>query len=100
MVVRIAGEWITHLAIEASSHGLDQHRLDGLRVGIASFTNISRDHLDYHGTPEAYLRAKLILFERLVAADGAAVIETDHEFPTQLVHAASRRRLRLIHVGP
>ena len=63
----LAGEGVTHLALEASSHGLDQHRLDGVRIGIAGFTNLSRDHLDYHGTIEAYLAAKLILFERLVA---------------------------------
>src|SRR5499427_4189635 len=73
----LAGEGITHLALEASSHGLDQHRLDGLRVGVAAFTNISRDHLDYHGTLEAYLRAKLILFRQLVAQDGAVVIAVD-----------------------
>src|ERR1700719_2162785 len=50
IVDRIAGEGITHLALEASSHGLDQHRLDGLRIGIAGFTNINRDPLDYYGT--------------------------------------------------
>jgi UDP-N-acetylmuramoyl-L-alanyl-D-glutamate--2,6-diaminopimelate ligase len=99
VVDRIAREGVTHLALEASSHGLDQHRLDGLKVGIASFTNISRDHLDYHGTPEAYLKAKLILFERLVAANGTAVIEIDHEFATEVVDAARRRGLRVIEVG-
>jgi UDP-N-acetylmuramoyl-L-alanyl-D-glutamate--2,6-diaminopimelate ligase len=96
---RLAGDGVTHLALEASSHGLDQHRLDGLRVKIASFTNISRDHLDYHGTLEAYLAAKLILFERLVAADGTAVIHVDHEFATQVADAARRRGLRVIEVG-
>ncbi len=95
----LAGEGVTHLALEASSHGLDQHRLDGLRIGVASFTNISRDHLDYHGTPEAYLAAKMILFERLVAADGTAVIEIDHEFATEVVDASRRRGLRVIEVG-
>ena len=99
LVDGLAGEGITHLAIEASSHGLDQHRLDGLRVGIASFTNLSRDHLDYHATLEAYLAAKLILFERLVAADGTAVIEVDHDFATEVVDAARRRGLRVIDVG-
>jgi UDP-N-acetylmuramoyl-L-alanyl-D-glutamate--2,6-diaminopimelate ligase len=99
IVDRIAGEGVTHLALEASSHGLDQHRLDGLRVAVASFTNLSRDHLDYHGTLEAYLKAKLILFERLVAADGTAVIEVDHEFATDVVDAARRRGLRVIEVG-
>jgi UDP-N-acetylmuramoyl-L-alanyl-D-glutamate--2,6-diaminopimelate ligase len=99
VVDRIAGEGVTHLALEASSHGLDQHRLDGLRVGIASFTNISRDHLDYHGTPQAYLKAKLILFEHLVAAGGTAVINVDHEFATEVADAARRRALRVIEVG-
>ncbi len=98
-VDRLAGEGITHLALEASSHGLDQHRLDGLRVSIASFTNISRDHLDYHHTFEAYFKAKLILFDRLVSADGVAVIDVDHEFATEVVDAARRRGLRVIEVG-
>jgi UDP-N-acetylmuramoyl-L-alanyl-D-glutamate--2,6-diaminopimelate ligase len=99
IVDRIAGEGITHLAIEASSHGLDQHRLDGLRVGIASFTNISRDHLDYHGTFEAYREAKLILFRNLVKPQGVAVIATDHSFAAQVADAARGRGLRIIEVG-
>ena len=61
-------EGVTHLAIEASSHGLDQHRLDGVRIAAGGFTNLSRDHLDYHPTLEAYLAAKLRLFTDLVAA--------------------------------
>jgi UDP-N-acetylmuramoyl-L-alanyl-D-glutamate--2,6-diaminopimelate ligase len=99
VVDRIAGAGITHLAIEASSHGLDQHRLDGLRVGIASFTNISRDHLDYHGTFEAYSKAKLILFRNLVQPKGVAVIATDHTFAAQVADAARGRGLRIIEVG-
>ena len=63
----LAGEGITHLALEASSHGLDQHRLDGVRIAPAAFTNLSRDHLDYHPTLEDYLAAKLRLFEELCA---------------------------------
>jgi UDP-N-acetylmuramoyl-L-alanyl-D-glutamate--2,6-diaminopimelate ligase len=99
IVDRIAGEGITHLAIEASSHGLDQHRLDGLRVGIAGFTNISRDHLDYHGTPEAYGQAKLILFRNLVKAEGVAVVAVDHTFAADVTDAARGRSLRIIEVG-
>ncbi|MBO0752674.1 MAG: UDP-N-acetylmuramoyl-L-alanyl-D-glutamate--2,6-diaminopimelate ligase, partial [Bradyrhizobiaceae bacterium] len=95
----LAGDGITHLAIEASSHGLDQHRLDGLRVCIASFTNITRDHLDYHGTPEAYLQAKLMLFRNLVAEGGAAVIAIDHPFAAEVANAAQGRRLRVVEVG-
>jgi UDP-N-acetylmuramoyl-L-alanyl-D-glutamate--2,6-diaminopimelate ligase len=99
IVDSLAGDGITHLAIEASSHGLDQHRLDGLRVGVASFTNISRDHLDYHGTPEAYLHAKLILFRDLVAGDGAAVIAMDHVAAAEVADAARARGLRVIEIG-
>ena len=99
IVDRIAGEGITHLAIEASSHGLDQHRLDGLRVGIAGFTNISRDHLDYHGTPEAYGKAKLMLFRNLVKPEGVAVVAVDHTFAAEVKDAARGRSLRIIEVG-
>ena len=65
-LAELAAEGITHLAIEASSHGLDQHRLDGVRVAAGGFTNLSRDHLDYHPSVEAYLEAKLRLFSSLV----------------------------------
>src|SRR5439155_765454 len=96
---QLAGEGVTHLAIEASSHGLDQHRLDGMRVAAAGFTNLSRDHLDYHPTPEAYLAAKLRLFTDLVQPRGAAVIDVDHEHADAVVAAAKQRRLRLLTVG-
>jgi UDP-N-acetylmuramoyl-L-alanyl-D-glutamate--2,6-diaminopimelate ligase len=72
----LAGEGITHLALEASSHGLDQHRLDGVRVNAGAFTNLSRDHLDYHPSVEAYLAAKLRLFQALVMDGGGAVISS------------------------
>jgi UDP-N-acetylmuramoyl-L-alanyl-D-glutamate--2,6-diaminopimelate ligase len=95
----LAAEGITHLAMEASSHGLDQHRLDGVRVAAAGFTNLSRDHLDYHPSIEAYLAAKLRLFEALVIEGGAAVIDVDHEHSDQVVAAAKRRGLKLLTVG-
>jgi UDP-N-acetylmuramoyl-L-alanyl-D-glutamate--2,6-diaminopimelate ligase len=95
----LAREGITHLAIEASSHGLDQHRLDGVRIAAAGFTNLSRDHLDYHPSVEAYLAAKLRLFEDLVANGGSAVIDVDHEHSAAVVAAARKRGLRLITVG-
>jgi UDP-N-acetylmuramoyl-L-alanyl-D-glutamate--2,6-diaminopimelate ligase len=95
----LAGEGITHLAIEASSHGLDQHRLDGVRVAAGGFTNLSRDHLDYHPSVEAYLAAKLRLFESLVADGGGAVIDVDHEHSDAVVAAAKQRGLKLITVG-
>src|SRR5262249_57792651 len=89
----------THLASEASSHGLDQRRLDGGRVAAGGFTNLSRDHLDYHPTLEAYLAAKLRLFTDLVEPDGAAVIAADHEHADAVTAVATRRRLRLVPVG-
>ena len=78
-LARLAGEGVTHLALEASSHGLDQKRLDGVRIAAVAFTNLTRDHLDYHATIEAYRDAKLRLFTDL-APDGApAVVDADAE---------------------
>src|SRR5215813_1904890 len=94
----LAHEGVTHLAMEASSHGLDQRRLDGVRIAAGAFTNISRDHLDYHPSLEAYLAAKLRLFE-LVQPRGAAVIDVDHEHADAVVATAKQRRLRLLTVG-
>jgi UDP-N-acetylmuramoyl-L-alanyl-D-glutamate--2,6-diaminopimelate ligase len=96
---QLAGEGVTHLAMEASSHGLDQRRLDGVRVAAGGFTNLSRDHLDYHPTLDAYLAAKLRLFTDLVEPRGAAVIAADHEHTAAVVAAARQRKLRLLTVG-
>ena len=96
---QLAGEGVTHLAIEASSHGLDQRRLDGVRVAAGGFTNLSRDHLDYHPTLEAYLAAKLRLFTDLIEPGGAAVVAADHEEAEIVASAAIRRDLRLVTVG-
>jgi UDP-N-acetylmuramoyl-L-alanyl-D-glutamate--2,6-diaminopimelate ligase len=95
----LAHEGVTHLAIEASSHGLDQHRLDGVRIAAGGFTNISRDHLDYHPSMADYLAAKLRLFTDLVDRGGAAVIDVDHEHADAVVACATQRRLRLLTVG-
>jgi UDP-N-acetylmuramoyl-L-alanyl-D-glutamate--2,6-diaminopimelate ligase len=95
----LADEGVTHLALEASSHGLDQHRLDGVRFAAAGFTNITRDHLDYHPTFEAYLAAKLILFERLLPPGGAAVIHSDHAHADKVIAAAAARGLRVMTAG-
>jgi UDP-N-acetylmuramoyl-L-alanyl-D-glutamate--2,6-diaminopimelate ligase len=89
----LAGEGVTHLAIEASSHGLDQNRLDGLRIAAGGFTNITRDHLDYHPTFDAYLAAKLRLFEALLAPGAAAIVDADHEHADKVVAAATARGL-------
>ena len=96
---RLAGEGVTHLALEASSHGLDQYRLDGVRIAAGGFTNLSRDHLDYHPTIEAYLAAKLRLFEDLIVAGGTAVVGIDDCYAGQVVDAARKRRLKIMTVG-
>lgn len=99
IVDRLAGEGVTHLALEASSHGLDQHRLDGLRLAAGAFTNITRDHLDYHATFEAYRDAKLTLFTTLLAPKAGAVICADGEGAAEFVAAAKQRGLRFLTVG-
>jgi UDP-N-acetylmuramoyl-L-alanyl-D-glutamate--2,6-diaminopimelate ligase len=95
----ITGDGVTHLAFEASSHGLDQFRLDGVRVAAGGFTNLSRDHMDYHPDVAHYLAAKLRLFRDLVMPGGAAVISADHECSPQVIEAARARDLRIIAVG-
>lgn len=95
----IAREGITHLALEASSHGLDQFRLDGVRVAAGGFTNLSRDHMDYHPTVAHYLNAKLRLFRNLVQDGGAAVISADHDCSAEVIEAARARGQRLITIG-
>ena len=95
----LAGDGVTHLAIEASSHGLDQYRLDGLRIAAGAFTNLSRDHLDYHPDLAAYLAAKLRLFKELLQPGGAAVINVDHADAAAVVAAAKARDLKILAVG-
>jgi UDP-N-acetylmuramyl-tripeptide synthetase len=88
----LAREGATHVAFEASSHGLDQYRLDGVRLKAAAFTNLSRDHLDYHLTLEDYLKAKLRLFHTLLPQDGTAVI-MESEFSSQVKAACGNRNI-------
>src|SRR6202171_5151639 len=95
----IAAEGVTHLAFEASSHGLDQYRLDGVRVSAGGFTNLTRDHMDYHPDVAHYLAAKLRLFRDLVAADGTAVISADHDCSQTVLDAARAKNLRIVAVG-
>jgi UDP-N-acetylmuramoyl-L-alanyl-D-glutamate--2,6-diaminopimelate ligase len=90
---------IDHLALEASSHGLDQYRLDGVRIAAAGFTNITRDHLDYHATFEGYLNAKLRLVCDLVCDGGVVVINADAEHAEDFIRAAVQRKLILLTVG-
>ncbi len=94
---RLARAGVTHLALEASSHGLDQHRLDGVRLAAGAFTNLSRDHLDYHPTVEHYLAAKLRLFTDLLVPGRPAVLDADGEAAPRVVAAA--RGLAVTTVG-
>src|SRR5262249_43776451 len=95
----LAREGVTHLAIEASSHGLDQHRLDGLRITAGAFTNLSRDHLDYHPDLPSYLAAKLRLFSELISPPATAVVAADNEHAEVVITAAKRHGLRTFTVG-
>ena len=97
----LAREGVTFAALEASSHGLDQFRLDGVRLAAAGFTNLTRDHLDYHGSMAAYRTAKLRLFAELLPRDAAAVASTalDRDTASALRAVAQARGLRLRFVG-
>ncbi len=88
-----------HVALEASSHGIDQYRLDGLTLKAAGFTYLGRDHLDYHGTLEEYFKAKAQLFERLLPAGGAAVLNADTDEFAQLANIARLRGQSVIGYG-
>jgi len=98
-VAGLAREGVTHVAFEASSHGLSQYRTEGLKVNAAAFTNLSRDHLDYHGDMAAYLTAKLRLFSEVLDAEGAAVVWADDPQAARVVDLAHARRQRVITVG-
>lgn len=90
---------MTHVAYEASSHGLDQHRAEGVPLAAAAFTNFSRDHLDYHGTMDAYFEAKMRLLERLLPAGKPAVIWTDDPKSEEVADRARRAGHELLTVG-
>ena len=92
-------EGVTHAAFEASSHGLSQYRTEGLPVRAAGFTNLSRDHLDYHGTMEEYFAAKLRLFTEVVDRDGAAVVWADDPRSAELIAAVRTRGVKLLSIG-
>jgi UDP-N-acetylmuramoyl-L-alanyl-D-glutamate--2,6-diaminopimelate ligase len=96
---RLAGDGVTHLAMEASSHGIEQRRLDGVRLKAAGFTNLGRDHLDYHGTTEAYRQAKLRLFEDLLEPGAAAVVNADGDMAELFLEAAAERGLSVLTTG-
>ncbi len=90
---------IQHLALEASSHGLDQRRLDGVVLEAAAFTNLSRDHFDYHGSHEAYLAAKARLFEEVLPSGGKAILNADIPEFGPLSSICGKRGLDVIDYG-
>lgn len=92
-------EGVSHAAFEASSHGLSQYRTEGLPVQAAAFTNLSRDHLDYHGDMDSYFEAKMRLFDEVVMDGGTAVVWADDERSGDVVIRAGRRGLRVLTVG-
>jgi UDP-N-acetylmuramoyl-L-alanyl-D-glutamate--2,6-diaminopimelate ligase len=95
----LAGRGVECLAMEASSHGLAQHRLDGVRVAAGAFTNLSRDHLDYHGSMESYLEAKTRLFSDIMGAGGVAVVNADGPYGEAVRAACAARGHRIITYG-
>ena len=90
---------VTHAAMEASSHGLDQRRLDGVALAAAGFTNFTQDHLDYHGTFEAYFEAKMGLFDRLLSEDGVAVVNLNDPKGKAVARRASALGQEVIAIG-
>ncbi len=90
----LAREGVTHVAYEASSHGLSQYRNEGLRVTAAAFTNFSRDHLDYHGTMEAYFEAKMRLFDEVLEPGAVAVIHVGAQPGDWSARAIERAKAR------
>ena len=98
----LAREGVTHVAYEASSHGLDQFRNEGVPVAAAAFTNFSRDHLDYHGSMEAYFAAKMRLFDEVLKPGAAAIIwhgDDKSGWAQQAIEHAEKRELRVLTVG-
>ena len=95
----LAREGVTHVAFEASSHGLSQYRNEGVPVQAAAFTNLSRDHLDYHSDMEDYFAAKMRLFDEVVVDSGIAVIWADDAWSARVIEHAARRGLAQFTVG-
>ena len=98
-VAGLAREGVTHLAFEASSHGLSQYRTEGLPITAAAFTNLSRDHLDYHTDMATYFHAKQRLFSEVLDASGTAVVWADDERSSRVTDLARQRGNKLITVG-
>jgi UDP-N-acetylmuramoyl-L-alanyl-D-glutamate--2,6-diaminopimelate ligase len=98
-VAGLANDGVSHLALEASSHGLDQRRMDGLTLAAAAFTNLSHDHLDYHPDAESYLAAKLRLFTELLPAGSPAIINIDSDAGKTVAERAAAKGLHVVTYG-
>jgi len=96
---KLTEDKVDHLVMEASSHGLDQFRLDGIRLKAAAFTNLTHDHLDYHSTVEDYLYAKLRLFGEVMMPSGVAVLNADGQLPADVEALCWGRGLQILTVG-
>ena len=96
---RMAERNISNVVIEASSHGLAQHRLDEIRFSVGAFTNLSRDHFDYHKNIKSYFAAKSILFKKLIPANGGAAICIDDDYGSSIYKLAKSNLSRVITVG-
>ncbi len=90
---------VQHLAVEASSHGLAQNRLDGMRIAAGAFTNLTRDHLDYHGTFEDYFKAKMRLFDELLAPGAVAVVNADIAEAEDIIAPGQIERIDTVYCG-
>jgi UDP-N-acetylmuramoyl-L-alanyl-D-glutamate--2,6-diaminopimelate ligase len=99
LLAELADKGVTHAAMEASSHGLDQFRLDGVHLAAAGFTNITRDHLDYHPDFESYFQAKLGLFQRVLPKRATAVVNLDDPHGPRVRRIAKARGQRVLTVG-
>ena len=99
LLADMAAAGVTHAAMEASSHGLAQRRLDGVRLAAAGFTNFTQDHLDYHATFDEYFAAKAGLFTRVLPEDGVAVLNIDDPRGVELSKYVTARGQRLIAIG-
>ncbi len=99
MMAELTQDGVTHMAFEASSHGLQQSRLDGIRIAAAAFTNISRDHLDYHSSFEDYLAQKLRLFRELLPDGAPVVVDPGEAGSDAVLKIAAERALRVVSVG-
>lgn len=95
----LASDGVTHLAMEASSHGLKQHRMDGVAVSVGAFTNLTQDHLDYHPDFADYFASKELLFSERVAEGGRAVVNVDSEWGRRMAETAQRRGLDTVTIG-